>query len=195
MSILSRSADLVYTFRFLKLLVTDFKDTNAYKLGIIDEKGNRIKSKKITNSEEKSAYNSFHRLVFNIKKLLAKAPGGSSRIASYAAALYLIKEKYELSDKNLEKLVEKSGVDILDVINENNTWFLSDNKMLSPGIYRVRNEKVLNVTCEELVAPKDKVRVLDESYPVGDVFGIDVYEAIHLNTNQRVYVTVGELIK
>lgn len=195
MSILSRSADLVYTFRFLRLLTTDFEDTNAYKLGIIDEKGNRIKSKKITTSEEKSAYNSFHRLVFNIKKLLAKAPGGSSRLASYAAALFLIKEKYNLDDSSVQRIVEKSNVDTLDFINESSSWFLSDDKMLSPGIYRVRNDKLLNVTCEELVKAKDRVRVLEDCYPVGDVLGVDVYEAVHVPTNQKVYVTIGELVK
>ena len=67
--------------------------------------------------------------------------------------------------------------------------------MLSPGVYRLRNEKVVNTTCEELVKAKDRVRVSDESYPVGDVFGIDVYEATHIPTNQKIYITVGELIR
>ena len=39
MSILKRAADLVYTFRFLKLLVTPFNKTKAFELGIIDENG------------------------------------------------------------------------------------------------------------------------------------------------------------
>jgi len=195
MSLLTRSADLVYTFRFLKLLVTKFEDTNAFKLGIIDEKGNRIKSKKLTSSEEKSAYNMFHRLVFNIKKLLAKVPGGSTRLATYAAALYLIKEKYNVSDANLEKILEKSGLEVMDLLNEKSEWFLMEDKMLSPGLYRVRNEKVVNTTCEELVRPKDKIRVLDESYPVGEIFGIDIYEALHVSTNQKIYITVGEIVR
>ena len=80
MSIIKRGADLVYTFRFLKLLTTEFKDTDAYKLGIIDEKGKRTRET-IRNSEMASAYTPFHRLVFNIKKLMAKAPGGGSKLA------------------------------------------------------------------------------------------------------------------
>lgn len=193
MSLLTRSADLVYTFRFLKLLVTKFEDTNAYKLGLID--GNGVKIKKPETSEEKSAYNPFHRLVFNIKKLLAKAPGGSSKLATYAAALFLIKEKFNVSDSNLEKILEKSGLEVMDLLRENSEWFLLEDKMLSPGVYRLRNEKVVNTTCEELVKAKDRVRVSDESYPVGDVFGIDVYEATHIPTNQKIYITVGELIR
>jgi len=97
MGLLSRAGDLVYTFRFLRLLTTKFEDTTAYELGIIDDKGNRIKTKSITTGEEKSAFTPFHRLVFNIKKLMAKklmakGSGGGSSVASYAAALYLIKK-------------------------------------------------------------------------------------------------------
>ena len=144
MSLLTRAGDLVYTFRFLKLLVTKFEDTDAYKKGIIDETGKRIKSKKIETSDEKAAYTTFHRLVFNVKKLMAKAPGGSSRIASYAAALYLIKENLGITEKNLSKIVEESGLDTLDFLNENNEWFVLDNNEISPGIYRVRNAKLLS---------------------------------------------------
>ena len=34
--------DLFVSYRFLKLLTTPFKKTEAFKLGIIDEKGHRI---------------------------------------------------------------------------------------------------------------------------------------------------------
>ena len=93
MGLLSRAGDLVYTFRFLKLLITPFNKTKAFELGIIDEDGVRQKSVKMDSTEKKSAFTTFHRLVFNIKKIMAKAPGGGSRLASYAAALFLIKEK------------------------------------------------------------------------------------------------------
>lgn len=195
MSLLTRSADLVYTFRFLKLLVTKFEDTNAYKLGIIDEKGKRIKEKRITTAEEKAAYNTFHKLVFNIKKLIEKVPGGSSRFASYAAALFLIKENLNVSDNNLEKILNKSGFEVNDLLEESSQWFLLDNKMLSPGVYRVKEEKLTNNSLEELVKRNDRIRVQQGAYPVGAVFGIDVYEAIHIPTNEKVYITVGELIR
>ena len=35
----------------------------------------------------------FDRMIFNLKKLIEKIPGGKTRIASYAAALFLIKEQ------------------------------------------------------------------------------------------------------
>lgn len=191
MGLLSRAGDLVYTFRFLRLLTTAFEDTTAYKLGIIDNKGKRIK--KAETSEEKSAYNAFHRLVFNIKKLLSNAPGGGSKLASYAAALFLLKEKFGVD--NIDKILKESGIDPLDMLQEQTSWFVLDNKQLSPGIYRIMENKVLNESCEELVRKYDKVRIIDNSFPVGDIFGIDIYEAIHMRTNKPIYVAVAELGK
>ena len=52
MGIVKRAADLVYTFRFLKLLVTSFENTDAYKLGLIDNKGKKLKKPK-TNTTYK----------------------------------------------------------------------------------------------------------------------------------------------
>ena len=50
MSILTRAGDLVYTIRFLKLLTTSFDKSKAFKLGIIDAKGKKLKNpKKIKN--------------------------------------------------------------------------------------------------------------------------------------------------
>lgn len=191
MGVISRAGDLVYTFRFLKLLVTPFEKTNAFKLGLIDDKGKKLRKPETT--EEKSAYNPFHRIVFNIKKLIAKAPGGSSRIASYASALYLIKEKYNISDKNLNKMINESGIDQLDILAEESEWFLLEEKQLAPGTYTLRNDKVLSETWDDVVHAKDKIRVLDNSFPVGDLLGLDIYEAIHVKTNRKVHVTISEL--
>lgn len=195
MSLITRAGDLVYTFRFLKLLVTKFEDTDAFKLGIIDEKGKRIKSKKLVDEKDRAAYTSFHRLVFNIKKLLEKVPGGSSAIASYAAALYLLREKYNLSDSNIEKIVKQSGLEKIDIMNESNYWFQLENSMLSPGIYKVKHEKLLTDSLEEAVNPNDKVKVPMDCYPIGNIFGMDVYKGTHLNTNKEVYFTLGEVQK
>jgi len=195
MSLLTRAGDLVYTFRFLKLLVTKFEDTDAFKYGIIDAEGKRIKSKSVVDSKEKSSYTPFHKLVFNIKRLLAKAPGGSSRLASYAAALFLLKEEYGLKDKQLYKILDESNIDAVDMLSEQHTWFLLENQQLSPGIYRCRNEKVLSDNWDDIVFAKDKIRVPDQTYPVGEVLGIPVYEGLHINTGKKIHFTLGEIYR
>jgi len=188
MGVIKRAADLVYTFRFLKLLVTPFEKTDAYRLGIIDEKGKRLRRAK--TSEEKDVYTPFHRLVYNIKKLI---PGG--KIGSYASALYLIKEDGNLSNKSIEKIMEQLGLNSEEFMLTENKWFVCEDKMLSPGIYRLQSDKMLSTTYEDIVRAKDQIRIEENSYPIGDIYGIDIYEAIHMNTNQKIHITSMELIK
>ena len=195
MSLLSRGADLVYTYRFLKILVTPFRETKAYELGLIDENGKRIKSQRRDTPERKSAFTLFHRLVFNIKRLLEKVPGGQTRIASYAAALFLLREKYDLSQASIEKILRECGLGVGDILEENTKWFILDDGTLAPGMYRIKTEKVLNDSGEQLVEAKDQVRVGYNAEPVGDIFGMSVFEATHIKTGKTIYVTAGELIR
>lgn len=195
MGILKSAADTVYVFRFIRMLVLPWTDWDAYKQGVIDENGKRNKDVKIDTPEKSSSWTPFVRLCANIKRLLAKLPFGSTKLGSFAAALYLIKEKYNLSDKQLKTICEKLDLETLDFLNENSEWFVLEDKQLSPGVYRVKNEKVLNSTLEEMCNAKDQIRILDNAYPIGDVFGVDVYEATHMKTNQKVYVTINEIYK
>ncbi|HIE78848.1 MAG TPA: hypothetical protein EYP92_08620 [Candidatus Thioglobus sp.] len=94
---MSQTIDIIYTYRFLKILTTPWEEMDAFKEGIIDEKGKQLKKlRELKTMNEKDAYTYFHRMVFNLKRLLNKLPGGDSKIASYGAALFLIKE-----DKNI----------------------------------------------------------------------------------------------
>jgi len=199
MGILKSAADLVYTIRFLKLLVTPFEETGAYKAGIIDADGKRNKDFTTNTLDNRKAlsthYTSFQRLVFNIKRIMAKAPGGQSVVARYGAALALIREHGELSDKNLQKIHAETGIDILDVLAEDTQWFMLEDKRLSPGLYRIKHDTITK-ECEEIVKKSDKIRVLPEqNEPWTSVLGIDVYKGIHEKSKQWVYFTTGEISK
>lgn len=107
----SSAIDLFLTYHFLKRLATPFNQWDAFKLGIIDEEGKVLKkASTLTKPEEIAAWGYFDRLVANLKKLLGKVPGGKSKIASYAAALLLIKEyknPRDIDDDGLELVVEE----------------------------------------------------------------------------------------
>jgi len=195
MGILKRAADLTYTFRFIRMLVLDWKEWDAYKLGIFDENGKRDKSVKLDTDEKKSAYTPFIRLCANIKRLLTKLPGGSTKLGSFAAGLFLIKEKYGMKDEHLTKICEKCNVEVLDFLNESSEWFVLEDKQISPGVYTILENKILNSSFEEFCYAKDKIRVEEDSYPVGDVFGLDIYEGTHIKTNQKIYFTISEIYK
>lgn len=107
--------DLFLVYNFVKRLATPFKEWQAYKLGIIDENGNVLKKRKdLTTIAERNAFGIYDVMILNIKKLLAKVPGGSTRLASYAAALYLIREWKHFSDSSIltedisDELIEES---------------------------------------------------------------------------------------
>ena len=106
MGVISTIGNIYFVYQFLKKLVTPFEKTKAFELGIIDEKGKILKRRReLESDEEKSAYTLSDTLIWNIKKLMGKIPGGKTRIASYAAALYLIKEQsdgYKITEEELE---------------------------------------------------------------------------------------------
>lgn len=103
--------DNLIAYRVLSMLVKPFVETDAYKLGIIDENGNNlIKSRNFVRQEQKDAYNYLTRLVFNLKKLLLKLPGGDSKLKNIIAAFFLVKESYgtrttSVDEDRLHKIV------------------------------------------------------------------------------------------
>ena len=113
---MSQIIDNLIAFRLLRLLTMNFTESSAYKLGIIDENGNAMKAlKDLRTSEEKDAYSMLHRMVFRLKRILAKVPGGENKITSFAAAYWLVKESIEndRDNKNIEQDfydMQQSGV-------------------------------------------------------------------------------------
>jgi len=69
-----------------------------------------------------------------------------------------------------------------------------ENNILASGVYRIKYDKVVNSTIEEVVRAKDQIRVSQDCNPVGDIFGLHIYEATHLKTNQKIYVSAEELM-
>ena len=93
MSLLKSAGNIYFAYQFLTKLTTPFDKTDAFRLGIIDEKGKVLKKRsKLKSQEEKEAYTITDTMIFNLKKLLGKVPGGRTRFATFAAALFLLKE-------------------------------------------------------------------------------------------------------
>jgi len=116
---MSRLIDNLIAYRILTMLIKPFEDTQAYKLGIIDAKGKNLKkSSTLKTTAEKDAYNYLHRLVFNMKKIINKLPGGESKLKSLVAALFLVKEYYQSNDRTTS-LMEQRYNQILQMLDEN----------------------------------------------------------------------------
>lgn len=189
---LLRGADFLYSLRFLRLLTMPWEKTAAFKEGIVDEDGNKLK--KPETSAEKAAYTTFHKLVFNIRRLLGKLPLGKSTIARYGAALFLIKEHINISDKKLAKVIsEITGMEIeSDFLVESTDWFLTeDHKNIRSGTYILTKD--LPLRNGELLAKTNTAVLVEEHEPIGEVFGIKIFKGHHVKTKQSIYITQDDI--
>jgi len=131
--------DLFLVYQFLRRLTTPFKDWEAYKLGIIDERGNVLKKRRNLNLKaERDAFGVFDLMVLNIKKLIEKLPGGQTRIASYAAALFLIRE-HNMFLKDSEQINLNENRVIL--ITEQIGYFLQEGQAYYTTIFESVKQK------------------------------------------------------
>ena len=201
---MGRAIDLFVTYRFLRLLTTPFEKTDAFKLGIIDEKGNRIKLPKSTKvavelstSELQSAYTILHKLVFNIKKLFNKVPGLRTKVGTYAAALFLLKDTFKESvddpdmfEKEFVKFLKENNIELDDEISEDVIGF---GEVLPKGEYVLIND-ILNKEEEELSAKKgDKVIAYDDEPPIDTILGVEIFPVIHVKTQEKIYVSLEDI--
>ena len=205
---MGRAIDLFVTYRFIKLLVTPFDKTDAYKLGIIDRDGKRVMEKtvargmqptKLISDKEKAAYTILHKLVFNIKKIFAKVPGLRSRLGTYAAALFLLKDTFkehvedpDVFEKEFMKYLKEEGHEIDDSISEEVIGF---GEVLPKGEYVLVND-ILNKEEEELSAKKgDKVATFKDEAPIDTILGVEIFPVIHLKTKEEIYVGLEDIKK
>lgn len=118
---MSKTIDNIIAFKILYMLVTPFEKTDAYKNGIIDKDGNPLKKSKDLSSSEKDSYTNLDRLVFSLKRLIGKLPGGKSQLASIVAAYWLIKESY-----TSKTIVDKERFDNILLQIENGVTFVEE---------------------------------------------------------------------
>ena len=187
---MSRAIDTVIVFRVLKLLTTKFEDHEAYKLGIIDEKGKRNKSVKIDTKEKKNAYTYLHRLVFNLKRLIEMLPLGKNRLASYAAALFLIKEHCDLKGNQLDKEIFKylkEGDYLPDDLLEE---FLPIDKLEAEKTFHLRRNMIID---ENYDAERGDTLINSGAKPVGKVYGVKLFRMYNIDKNKMMICSGHDL--
>ena len=201
---MGRAVDLFVTYRFLKLLTTPFEKTDAFKLGIIDKDGHRIKLPKstkpaveLTTSELKNSYTILHKLIFNIKKLFAKVPGLRTKVGTYAAALFLLKDTFkehvedpDMFEKEFMKYLKENKIELDRDISEEVIGF---GEVLPKGEYVLKND-ILNKEEEELTAKKgDRVVAFADESPIDTVLGVEIFPVVHMKTQEKIYVSLEDI--
>jgi hypothetical protein len=161
---MSRIIDNLIAYRILTKLVKPFVETDAFKLGIIDEKGkNLIKPNRFTKTVQYDAYTYLDRLVFNMKKIINRLPGGESKLKSIIAALFLIKEYHDSKDRTTS-LMEERFTCLLEKLETENVVLVEeemavskffDGKLYEDGV--VTTGPVANVTGAPVSTDKPKI--------------------------------------
>ena len=205
---MGRAIDLFVTYRFIKLLVTPFEKMEAYKLGIIDKDGYRTGPKDkfgqvrldlnpLNTIDKKNAYTVLHKLVFNIKRIFSKVPGLRTKLGTYAAALFLLKDTFKESvddpdmfEKEFVKFLKENNIEFDDEISEEVIGF---GEILPKGEYVLIND-ILNKEEEELTAKKgDKVIAFDDEPPIDTVLGVEIFPVVHDKTQEKIYVSLEDI--
>jgi hypothetical protein len=203
---MGRAIDLFVTYRFIKLLVTPFEKTEAYKLGIIDKDGKRnteqtvargVRPTDLNTAEKKNAYTVLHKLVFNIKKIFGKVPGLRTKLGTYAAALFLLKDTFkehvedpDVFEKEFMKYLKEEGYEIDNTISEEVIGF---GEVLPKGEYTLVND-ILNSEEEELQAKVgDKVVAYDDEPPIDTVLGVEIFPIVHVKTQEKIYISLEDI--
>ena len=186
---MSRIIDGLIAYRVLKLLITPFNKTEAFRLGIIDDKGKvLIKSKQIKNKPNavalRNAYTLLIRFVFNLKRLLAKVGVKGPLGSRAAAAIAFFKEQAgeQLSDNaalDIEREVYKY------ITSEGFEFDLSENygEPLTEGTYKVKHD-IYNSEGEVVINIDEEV-YFKETTDI--IMGYDVFK------HKDIYLTTEDL--
>ena len=175
--------DTVIVFRILKMMTRKWEEMDAFKFGLIDANGKRIKSVKPKTSEEKNSFTLLHRLVFNLKRVLELLPFGRTRLASYAASLALLKEHFEIDGKYLEESFYtylKENNLVIDLLEGHDNM----NNLQKGKEYELR-QSVWNE--ENNIGHRgDYVQVLGKT---DTVMGVDIYRVYNRSQDQSMLIT------
>lgn len=179
-------------FKFLQILVTDWQDQEAFQYGIIDAEGNVLrKAATVTDPQEKKTYTLFHRLAFNIKRILNKMPLGKTKLASLAAALYLIKKEHKIpvGELVMENTLATLGVPSHKLLAESKDAVAPTK--LKYGLYELKDSTVTSTG--EIMEAGYLVPVMDSNHDyVGNILGKDLYE-IYLTDEEFVVAALDIL--
>lgn len=195
---MGRAIDLFVTYRFIRLLTTPLNKSDAYKMGIIDEKGKRT-DKKLTTADEKNAYTVLHKLVFNIKKIFEKVPGLRTKLGTYAAALFLLKDTFrehvedpQMFEKEFLKYLKENNIELDNSIAEE---VALENGKLAKGIYVLTQDVVTSEEDEDEISALegDEVEVFEDTPPTDTILGVDVFSVIHKKTKQKIFVSSEDI--
>jgi len=186
---MGRAIDLLISYRVIKLLVTPWKEQEAYKYGIIDDNGKVLRTAKdLRTTKEKESYTLLHRFVFNLKRILQRV-GLGSKIGNYAAALgLLLKEQKELNAVEIERSLYKYLVDNKLIAYEDDLKESVGFDYLPEGRYTVIDD-LQDLENNSAAEVGDIVSVPVDTKPFDNYFGVNLYNVVNEDTQKQIIIS------
>lgn len=156
--------DTYLSYKLLRIVTTDWKDQKAFALGIIDDAGNVIIPKSKRTSEQSDAFNTFYKLGINIKKIIEKIPGGKSKIASYTAAMWLIREELNNHPEELINMINEMNEEgpVNTAPGSSGSGVAGKDEPLTKPIKKKKMDNEIISTIKELALSQGEKTSLDE---------------------------------
>lgn len=178
-------------YHFIKTLVTPWDKTEAYKRGLIDNKGHALMKRSEMSSSDKKHFTLAHTVIWNIKRLLDKLPPTQTKLGSFAVALWLMKTKMAKNIQEdtcveeifLDHLEYEYDVDLSEFIVES---VLFSEAGLEEGDYQIVSSDICDMY--EDVEVGDLI-TLESTVPIYNMLGCDIYMGTHKDTQRKVAVT------
>jgi len=178
--------DVVIAYSFIKDLTIPFNKTKAFEYGIIDKNGKILKKRNELRGSEKLAYPTIlTTLAWNIKRLLTKIAIGRSSIASFATAIYLLKE--EIGEEEMST-------------NEAELAFIN---FVEKNMYSTNRERMINDAFSSCILPhkiekgehlvfEEEITLKEEIKPFKYIMGVPLYEA-RTRSGKKIIFNGGEI--
>lgn len=172
--------DTMIVYQILRKLVTPFIQMPAYHMSIIDEKGDFLKKVSTLTTSEKETVTTLDVLVINLKRILGKLPGGASRLASLAAALYLIRAHGKVNESNI--------VNTLFTLEEDFNRYLAEDAPVNatgPAVAGTHGDPVVTRTAAKRYKAKNKLMGIARRIPTTVIEDISLQ--YHNNLNPKLW--------
>ena len=180
--------DIYMAYRFVRILTQPWTKTDAYKLGLIDAKGNYLKKLKNLQGKEKKAMTLFHVLVWNVKKQFNKFFITRAKSKNFYAALWLLREEFDRLNAN--KMI---GEYILsdhyhqNILHESKKY----SKTIPSRLYRLKTHLI---EADDIYPKGDSVFIeYEHENPIGSIFGVPIYHAKHVASGRTITISPGDI--
>jgi hypothetical protein len=158
-------------FKILYMLVTPFEKTQAYKYGIIDKDGKPLKkTRDLKTEDEKDSYTQLDKLVFSLKRILAKLPGGDNRLKSLVAAYWLIKESYV----NGRKITQGELQETIELLEGSNITLVEEEILIEKFMKLYEDGAIVNTAGTSTSTDQAAIK-LKKGKPISGIMGTPDY--------------------